>query len=107
MQREYPSKGGCIPDGSVYTGFYPYWREISDDKRQKVQSARENKKLSKKTESKFSEIKNLIKKVSNIKRSLSQLKVKEGGDTSIDEDIAPNNARIQFGGRNKKQKNKE
>ena len=71
--------------------------------RQKVQSAREKKKLNKKTDTKVSEIKTLTKEVSNHKRSLSQVKVKEDGDTLSDnDDVTPNNARTQFGGRNKK-----
>jgi len=40
-----PKQGGVhMPDGSVYTGFYSNWRELQDDKKQKVQSAREKKK---------------------------------------------------------------
>ena len=102
-----PKQGGVhMPDGSVYTSFYPNWRELPEDKRQKVQSTREKKKLCKKTDSKVSEIKVLINEISSLKRSLAQVKVKEGGDTSSDEDINHNNVGTHFGGSNKKQKNK-
>ena len=94
-----------MPDSSVYTGFYPNWRELPDDKRQKVQSVREKKKLFKKTKTKVSDIKTLIKEVLNLKRSLAQVKFKEPGDTSSDnDDVTPNNEGTQFGGRNKKAK---
>ena len=96
-----------MPDDSMYTGFYPNWRELPEDKQQKVQSAKEKKKLSKKTDIKVSEIKTLIKEIFSLKRSLAQVRMKEGGDASSDEEAIPNNAGNQFGGRTKKQKSRD
>ena len=39
-----PNNGGTrLPDGSLFTLFYPNWRELSDEKHNKVKASREKK----------------------------------------------------------------
>ena len=58
-------------DGSIFTRFYSNWRELPEDKRNKVQAAREKKKLGNKKQNKVSEIKTLIKEVESLNRSIA------------------------------------
>ena len=62
--------GVHMPDGSIYTGFYPNWRALPEDKKKKVVAAREKKKLAKKGKNKVSEIKTLMNEVASLKRSI-------------------------------------
>ena len=101
-----PKNGGVyMPDGSVFTGFYPNWRELSEEKQNKVKATREKKKLAKKSSSKVSEIKTLIKEVASLKRKIFQTDTPTN-DTGEgkEEDSAPNDAGTQFGGRTQKAK---
>ena len=106
-----PVNGGIhMPDGSIWTGFYPNWKQMSEDKQAKVKAAREKKKLNKKKDAKVSEIKTLINEVESLKRTIastSSSNVQADGEQKSDEDETPNNAGTQFGGRNKKQKKGE
>ena len=99
-----PATGGVhMPDGSIWTGFYPNWKQMQESMQAKVIAAREKKKSSRKKDTKVSELKTLISEVASIKRSIAKTATStvtlenEGSDT-------PNNAGTQFGGRNKKQK---
>ena len=101
-----PKNGGVhMPDGSVFTGFYPNWRELSEEKQNKVKATREKKKLAKKSSSKVSEIKTLIKEVASLKRTIAQTDTStEETEEGKEEDSVPNDAGTQFGGRTQKAK---
>ena len=103
-----PEDGGVhMPDGSIYTGFYPNWRTLPEDKKKKVMAAREKKKLAKKSQGKVSEIKTLINEVASLKRSIAKAETaKNDGERKMSDDSSatPNDAGTQFGGRNKKAK---
>ena len=106
-QGKGPSNGGIhMPDGSIWTGFYPNWKQMPEDKQSKVQAAREKKKLHRKKDSKVSEIKSLINEVASLKRSISKTSSATVAfeEDKKDEEKPPNDAGNQFGGRNKKQK---
>ena len=99
-----PKDGGVhMPDGSIYTGFYPNWRALPEDKKKKVIAAREKKKVAKKGKNKVSEIKTLINEVASLKRSVAKAEIAEMNEEDGDP-VTPTDAGAQFGGRNKKAK---
>ena len=94
-----------MPDGSIFTGFYPNWRELSKEKQNNVKATREKKKLAKKSSSKVSEIKTLIKEVASPKKKIAQTDTStEETREGKEEDSVPNDAGTQFGGRTQKAK---
>ena len=94
-----------MPDGSVFTGFYPNWRELHENKRNKVQAACEKKKLGNKKQNTVSDVKTLIKEVAFLKGSISQTETSDADDEAKKaEDAIPNDADTQFRGRSKKKK---
>jgi hypothetical protein len=104
-------KGIHMPDGSVWTGFYDDWAQLSKDERQTVMDTRvKNKNKSGKKESasyskKFKDIKS---KVAELKRTLAALQSNKSGDDDASEDgETPDNAGDSFGGRQKKKQKKE
>ena len=49
-----PKNGGVhMPDGSVFTGFYPNWRELSEEKQNKVKATRERRSWLKRAVAKY------------------------------------------------------
>ena len=61
-----------MPDRSLLTGFYPNWRDLSEEKWNKVKASREKKKLTKTSGNKSSGIKNLTKEVEYLKRYIAE-----------------------------------
>ena len=79
---------------------------MPEDKKSKVQVAREKKKSNKKKDSNVSEIKTLINEVASLERSISKTSSSTVTfeEDKQDEEKPPNDAGNQFGGRNKKQR---
>ena len=103
--------GIYMPDGSVWTGFYSEWNQLSKDDRQTVLDTR----LSNKTKGgrKIAEVgsakklKDIKAQVAELKRSLAAIKTTQqevGEDTSGG---VPDNAGDAFGGRHQKKQKKE
>ena len=102
-----------MPDGSVWTGFYSDWNQLSKDDRQTVMDTPvKNKGKSPKKDStsyskKFKDIKS---KVAELKRTIASLQSKQGncdGNDDEDDGDTPDNAGDSFGGRQKKKQKKE
>ena len=68
-----PKNGGVhMFDGSVLTEFYPNWKELSEEKQNKVKTSREKKNLAKNSYNKVSEIKTIIKEGASLKMHIYQ-----------------------------------
>lgn len=105
-------KGIHMPDGSVWTGFYSDWNQLSKEDRQTVMETRKaNKsKSSKKDNNKVNKYKDIKAKVAELKRSLAAIQSKQSGaceGCDDDDSDAPDNAGDSFGGRQKKKQKKE
>ncbi|KAI2514017.1 hypothetical protein MHU86_401 [Fragilaria crotonensis] len=106
------TKGIHMPDGSVWTGFYSDWNQLSKEDRQTVMETRKaNKsKSSKKDNNKVNKYKDIKAKVAELKRSLAAIQSKQSGaceGCDDDDSDAPDNAGDSFGGRQKKKQKKE
>jgi hypothetical protein len=108
------SKGIHMPDGSVWTGFYSDWDQLSKDDRQTVMETRKVNKTkgSKKDNNKCNKYKDIKAKVAELKRSLVVVTIqsKQSGacDGGNDDDSdAPDNAGDSFGGLQKKKQKEE
>ncbi len=112
-----PDGGVTSNDGTIFTGYYPNWRQLTDANKQSVYDERKRLDI-KMTKGKkppykgrqTSAIKAKKKEVSKLNRKISSLKAKLKSASSIDDDDEPeevqNNAGDQFGGRKKKKENK-
>ena len=110
-------KGIHMPDGSVWTGFYSDWNQLSKEDRQTVMDTRiKNKgKGGKRQKSdsgsgnkgKLRDIRAQV--LSELKRTLASIQAKRGApdDDADDESDAPDNAGDSFGGRQKKKQKNE
>lgn len=104
--------GIYMPDGSVWTGFYSDWNQLSKEDRQTVIETRVSNKT--KGGRKVSEagsaskkLKDIKHQVAELKRSIAAIKTNQqeaGDDTSPD---APDNAGDSFGGRQQKRQKKD
>ena len=106
-------KGIKMPDGSIWTGFYSDWKELSQDDRQAVMDARKKnkgkggKRQTSEVCTSSTKLKSIKAQVAELKRTLASLKSKTAGDDSKDSDndsAAPDNAGDSFGGRQKKKR---
>ena len=106
-------KGIKMPDGSIWTGFYSDWDQLSKEDRQTVIDTRvENKtrggrkrQASEVTTTKSTKkLKDITTQVAELKRTLASLKAKQSTADDDDESDAPDNAGDAFGGRNQKKK---
>ena len=104
-------KGIHMPDGSVWTGFYDDWDQLSKDDRQIVMDTRvknKNKSGKKESASYSKKFKNIKSKVAELKRTLAALQSNKSGDDDASEDgETPDNAGDSFGGRQKNKQKKE
>jgi hypothetical protein len=101
-----------MPDGSVWTGFYSDWSQLSKEDRQTVIDTRvKNKGKSPKKDSYSKKFKDINKsKVSELKRTLASLQSSKcncDGCDGDDEGDVPDNAGDSFGGRQTKKQKKE
>jgi len=106
-------KGINMPDGSIWTGFYSDWKELSQEDRQAViDTRRKNKAKGGKRQASevctsASKLKAIKTQVAELKRTLASLKSKQSNDDDKDSDddsVAPDNAGDSFGGRQQKKK---
>ena len=111
-----PSSGINKPDGSIHTGFYPNWRSLSKEDRDKVAAERKRLKAGKKARGQPStkiELEILKRKLNKNKRQISALKNKVAGkndkdDGKSDGDASSEDVGDSFGGkRTKKAKSKK
>jgi hypothetical protein len=103
-----------MPDGSVWTGFYSDWSQMSKEDRQTVMDTRKANKSkgpgSKKDAGNKSKYKEIKAKVAGLKRSLAALQTKQSGQNDEDGDDStetPDNAGDSFGDRQRKKQKKE
>ena len=89
-----------MADGSVFTGFFPNWRERSEETQNKVKSSSEKKKLTKSSNNDVSEIKPLTKEVAYLKRAIADTKAStQETEEGKDEDGSTHNGvGTHFGG---------
>ena len=103
-----PKNGVVMPDGSIFTGFYKNWKELSDDDKQKVIDERKKKQKSggKRKAAEISTITDSL--LSEVKRQVAELSTsltpfKEAKEAKQDE-VVPDDAGNHFGGRNERAK---
>ena len=104
-------KGIYMPDGSVWTGYYSDWSQISNDDKQVVfETRKKNKGKSPKQGRKVSDVGSKINDIksqmADLKRTIAALS-KTKGDDDGDESVTPDNAGDSFGGRQSKKQKKE
>lgn len=104
--------GIYMPDGSIWTGFYAEWDQLSKEDRQTVIDTRAtNKAKGGRTKAKISEVeskklKEITTQVAALKRKLASLKSKKDPAVSDDDEV-PDNAGDAFGGRQGKKAKRE
>ncbi|KAI2514184.1 hypothetical protein MHU86_77 [Fragilaria crotonensis] len=106
-----------MPDGTIWTGFYSDWEQLSKEDRQTVMNARvenKNKGTRKRQTSEVStgskKLKDIKLQMAELKRTLASIQSKQSSGT-VDDDgndsDTPDNAGDSFGGRQKKKQKKE
>ena len=89
-----PKKGVYMPDGTIFTGFYPNWKELDKEEKQQVLDACKKKKNKSDniTGSKrgISEIETLTEAIHAMKWSVSEL-ISNKLSTAVDVDDDPKN----------------
>ena len=101
-----------MPDGSVWTGVYSDWNQMSKEDNQTVMDTRKANKTKglKKESGNKNKFKDIKAKVAELKRSLAAIQVKQSGcnDADCDDNSeTPDNTGDSFGGRQKKRQKKE
>ena len=100
-----------MSDGSVWTGFYSDWSQLSQEDRQTVIDTRvKNKGKSLKKDSYSKKFEDIKSKVAELKRTIASLqssKCDRDGCDGDDDDDVPDNAGDSFGGRQTKKQKKE
>jgi hypothetical protein len=112
-----PEGGVKAADGTIFTGFYPQWTQLSDANKQAVYDERKRLNIKPKGKkpphrggSNASAIKTNKKKILKLNRKIASLKTKlkesnsKSDDSSVEE--VQDNAGDQFGGRKKKKEGK-
>ena len=107
-----PNKGVLMSDGSVFTGYYPNWSELSkEDKQRMLDSRRMKKKGGIGTKRQISDVTSIAEQLQVIKRTISELvssKSDHINSVSSKDKVknkvqhAQNNAGNAFGGRHVK-----
>ena len=105
-------KGIYMPDGSVWTGYYSDWTQISQEDKQVVLDTRKkNKGKSPHKVRSASEVgtklKDIKSQVAELKRTIASLSKSNQSDTDGNESDTPDNAGDSFGGRQNKKQKKE
>jgi hypothetical protein len=112
-----PEGGVKAADGTIFTGFYPQWTQLSDANKQAVYDERKRLNIKPKGKkpphrggSNASAIKTNKKKILKLNRKIASLKtkLKESNSKSDDSSVegVQDNAGDQFGGRKKKKEGK-
>ena len=110
-----PTKGVFMPDGSIFTGFYKNWKDLSNDDKDKVMEERKRKNKSgassrKNNKRKASELSSIVDSLSEVKRQIASLsskdECKECEDAS-DKNKVPDDAGNMFGGRRERLSKKD
>ena len=108
-----------MPDGSIWTGFYAEWDQLSKEDRQTVIDTRlKNKAKGGRGKGRqvsevctgAEKLKTIKSKMAELQRTLASIKAKQNDNTGDDDDDsshAPDNAGDSFGGRQKKKQRKE
>lgn len=105
-----------MPDGSVWTGFYSDWDQLSKEDRQTVMDTRvKNSAKGGRKGRQVSEVcsgeklKTIKSKMAELQRTLASIKAKKQSADDDDDDASdvPDNAGDSFGGRQKKKQRKE
>ena len=108
-------KGIKMPDGSIWTGFYSDWDQLSKEDRQTVIDTRaENKnrggrkrQASDVTTTTSTKLKGIKSQMDELKRTLAALKSKQPSANDDNDSVTPDNAGDAFGGRSKKKQKKD
>ena len=89
-----PKKGIYMPDGTIFTGFYPNWKELDKEEKQQVLDAHKKKKNKSDNVASnkcgISEIETLTEAIHEMKRSVSEL-VSNKLSTAVEVDDDPKN----------------
>ena len=104
--------GIYMPDGSIWTGFYSDWSQLSKDERQKVMDTRQSNKSKGVKPGSTQKLKAIKSQVAELKRTLASLKSHQNDDTTNDDSdsepgLIPDNAGDAFGGRKSKKAKKD
>ena len=104
-------KGIYMPDGSVWTGYYSDWSQMSNEDKQTVLDTRKKNKgkspKGRRTSEVGSKLKDVKSQLAELKRTIASLsKVKTPSDDGSESDT-PDNAGDSFGGRQSKKQKKE
>ena len=83
-----PKSGVAREDGSIHTGFYPNWRQLTQQEREKVVDKRKKQKQKRKPaggqpSTVKTELENLKKKLGKHKRTIAALKNKIGKEKDV------------------------
>ena len=105
-------KGIYMPDGSVWTGYYSDWAQMSSDDKQVVLDTRKKNKgkLPKKGQqaSKVgSKLQDIKSQMAELKRTIASISKSKSTDADGNESDTPDNAGDSFGGRQQKKQKKE
>ena len=98
-----------MPDGTVWTGYYSDWSQLSKEDRQKVMDTRQNNKSKVSKHGPAQKLKAIKVQVAELKRTLATLKSNhdDGIDSDNEPSLIPDNAGDAFGGRQHKKAKKE
>jgi hypothetical protein len=101
-------KGIMMPDGTVWTGYYGEWNQLSAEDKQKVMDTRQKNKANgvRGGGSKSPAKGNIRNQIAELKRQLSAIQSNKSGDDDEDDTI-PDNAGDAFGGRQSSKKQKK
>jgi hypothetical protein len=104
-------KGIYMPDGSVWTGYYSDWSQMSNDDKQTVLDTRKKNKGKPPKGRKVSEVgtklNDIKSQMAELKRTIASLSKNKGSSEEGSESDAPDNAGDSFGGRQNKKQKKE
>ena len=104
-------KGIYMPDGSVWTGYYSDWSQMSADDKQTVLDTRKKNKGKSPKGRKVSEVgtklKDIKSQMAELKRTIASLSKNKTSPDDGNESDTPDNAGDSFGGRQNKKQKKE
>ena len=100
-----------MPDGSVWTGYYSDWSQMSSEDKQTVLDTRKKNKgkppKGRKVSEVGSKLQDIKAQVAELKRTIASLNKGKTSSTDGNESDTPDNAGDSFGGRQTKKQKKE